>query len=178
MEEQQGLILVNTGLGKGKTTASLGTVLRAVGQGLKVLVVQFIKSGSGYGELKALATLGVVVRSMGKGFIYHKKQATPEELAQHEMAAQSGWTMVKNEVMHGAWDLIVLDEINVAMHYGLIDVEDVVGLLQEKPKPLHLILTGRYAPQAIIDMADTVTDMTVIKHAYEKGITAVKGIEF
>lgn len=178
MEEQQGLILVNTGLGKGKTTAALGTVLRAVGQGLKVLVVQFIKSGSGYGELKALATLGVAVRSMGKGFIYHKKQATPEELAQHEMAAQSGWTMVKNEVMHGAWDLIVLDEINVAMHYGLIDVEDVVGLLQEKTKPLHLILTGRYAPQAIIDMADTVTDMTVVKHAYEKGITAVKGIEF
>ncbi len=130
--EERGLILVNTGNGKGKTTAALGVVLRAVGQGFKVLILQFIKSGNGYGELAGLAKLG---------------------------------------------DL-VMDEINNAINYELIDVHSVVEMLNNKPKRLHVVLTGRYAKPEIIDMADTVTEMKVVKHAYEKGIKAAKGIEF
>lgn len=178
---ERGLILVNTGNGKGKTTAALGVVLRAVGQGLKVLVLQFIKSGHGYGELKGLKALGeaVTIRSMGKGFIYYKKdEVSPEELDRHKAAAQEGWHTLLEEVNSDKWDLIVMDEINNAIHYDLISVHDVVHMLAHKPERLHLILTGRYAKPEIIDMADTVTEMNVVKHAYEKGIKAVKGIEF
>lgn len=178
---ERGLILVNTGDGKGKTTAALGVVLRAVGQGLKVLILQFIKSGNGYGELQGLAKLGdsVMIRSMGKGFIYYKKdEVTSEELAIHRAAAQEGWRTLIEEVNSDHWDLIVMDEINNAINYDLISVHDVIEMLKNKPERLHVILTGRYAKPEIIDIADTVTEMTVVKHAYEKGIKAAKGIEF
>ena len=173
--EEHGLILVNTGNGKGKTTAALGVVLRAVGQGFKVLILQFIKSGNGYGELAGLAKLGdqVEIRSMGKGFIYYKR-----ELARHKEAAQAAWRTLVEEVNSDKWDLIVMDEINNAINYELIDVHSVVEMLSNKPKRLHVVLTGRYAKPEIIDMADTVTEMKVVKHAYEKGIKAAKGIEF
>ncbi len=176
----KGLILVNTGNGKGKTTAALGVALRAVGQGLKVLILQFIKSGTNYGELKGLALLGdtVEIRSMGKGFIYYKKEGTPEEMAAHKAAAQEAWAMAVNEVQSNHWDLIIMDEINNAVNYGLVDVHEVVHMLAHKPEKLHIILTGRYAKQEIINLADTVTEMNVVKHAYEKGIKAAKGIEF
>ena len=170
---ERGLILVNTGNGKGKTTAALGVALRAVGQGLKVLILQFIKSGNGYGELAGLAKLGdqVEIRSMGKGFIYYKRDEVGEaELARHKEAAQEAWHTLVEEVNSNRWDLIIMDEINNAINYELIDVN--------KPKRLHVVLTGRYAKPEIIDMADTVTEMKVVKHAYEKGIKAAKGIEF
>ena len=125
---ERGLILVNTGNGKGKTTAALGVVLRAVGQGLK--------------------------------------------------AAQEAWKTLVEEVNSDKWDLIVMDEINNAINYELIDVNSVVDMLKQKPERLHVILTGRYAKPEIIDIADTVTEMNVVKHAYEKGIKAAKGIEF
>lgn len=179
--EEHGLILVNTGNGKGKTTAALGVVLRAVGQGFKVLILQFIKSGNGYGELAGLAKLGdqVEIRSMGKGFIYYKRDEVGEaELARHKEAAQAAWRTLVEEVNSDKWDLIVMDEINNAINYELIDVHSVVGMLNNKPKRLHVVLTGRYAKPEIIDMADTVTEMKVVKHAYEKGIKAAKGIEF
>jgi len=179
--EERGLILVNTGNGKGKTTAALGVVLRAVGQGFKVLILQFIKSGNGYGELVGLAKLGdqVEIRSMGKGFIYYKRDEVGEaELARHKEAAQAAWRTLVEEVNSDKWDLIVMDEINNAINYELIDVHSVVEMLNNKPKRLHVVLTGRYAKPEIIDMADTVTEMKVVKHAYEKGIKAAKGIEF
>lgn len=179
--EDRGLILVNTGNGKGKTTAALGVVLRAVGQGLKVLILQFIKSGNGYGELKGLELLGdsVEIRSMGKGFIYYKKNdVTAETLAVHKHAAQEAWHMLIDEVNSDQWDLIVMDEINNAVNYELIDVNDVVRMLKNKPRRLHVILSGRYAKDEIIELADTVTEMKVVKHAYQQGIKAVKGIEF
>ena len=179
--EEHGLILVNTGNGKGKTTAALGVVLRAVGQGFKVLILQFIKSGNGYGELAGLAKLGdqVEIRSMGKGFIYYKRDEVGEaELARHKEAAQAAWRTLVEEVNSDKWDLIVMDEINNAINYELIDVHSVVEMLNNKPKRLHVVLTGRYAKPEIIDMADTVTEMKVVKHAYEKGIKAAKGIEF
>ena len=170
---ERGLILVNTGNGKGKTTAALGVVLRAVGQGLKVLILQFIKSGHGYGELEGLKKLGdaVTIKSMGKGFIYYNRdKVTVEELEKHKAAAE--------EVNSDKWDLIVMDEINNAINYELIDVNSVVDMLKQKPERLHVILTGRYAKPEIIDIADTVTEMNVVKHAYEKGIKAARGIEF
>ena len=179
--EERGLILVNTGNGKGKTTAALGVVLRAVGQGFKVLILQFIKSGNGYGELAGLAKLGdqVEIRSMGKGFIYYKRDEVGEaELARHKEAAQAAWRTLVEEVNSDKWDLIVMDEINNAINYELIDVHSVVEMLNNKPKRLHVVLTGRYAKPEIIDMADTVTEMKLVKHAYEKGIKAAKGIEF
>lgn len=179
--EERGLILVNTGNGKGKTTAALGIVLRAVGQGFKVLILQFIKSGNGYGELAGLAKLGdqVEIRSMGKGFIYYKRDEVGEaELSRHKEAAQVAWRTLVEEVNSDKWDLIVMDEINNAINYELIDVYSVVEMLKNKPKRLHVVLTGRYAKPEIIDMADTVTEMKVVKHAYEKGIKAAKGIEF
>lgn len=178
---ERGLILVNTGNGKGKTTAALGVVLRAVGQGFKVLILQFIKSGNGYGELAGLAKLGdqVEIRSMGKGFIYYKRDEVGEaELSRHKEAVQVAWRTLVEEVNSDKWDLIVMDEINNAINYELIDVHSVVEMLKNKPKRLHVVLTGRYAKPEIIDMADTVTEMKVVKHAYEKGIKAAKGIEF
>ena len=178
---ERGLILVNTGNGKGKTTAALGVALRAVGQGLKVLILQFIKSGNGYGELAGLAKLGeqVEIRSMGKGFIYYKRDEVGEaELARHKEAAQEAWHTLVEEVNSNRWDLIIMDEINNAINYELIDVNSVVDMLKHKPERLHVILTGRYAKPEIVDIADTVTEMKVVKHAYEKGIKAAKGIEF
>lgn len=177
----RGLILVNTGNGKGKTTAALGVALRAAGQGFKVLILQFIKSGNGYGELAGLAKLGdnVEIRSMGKGFIYYKRdEISPAELDRHRKAAQEAWRTLVDEVNSDRWDLIIMDEINNAINYELIDVQSVVDMLQHKPKRLHVILTGRYAKPEIIELADTVTEMKVVKHAYEKGIKAAKGIEF
>lgn len=178
---ERGLILVNTGNGKGKTTAALGVALRAVGQGLKVLILQFIKSGNGYGELAGLDKLGdqVEIRSMGKGFIYYKRdEVSDAELARHKEAAQEAWRTLVEEVNSDRWDLIIMDEINNAINYELIDVNSVVDMLKHKPERLHVILTGRYAKPEIIDVADTVTEMKVVKHAYEKGIKAAKGIEF
>ncbi|MDY3973761.1 cob(I)yrinic acid a,c-diamide adenosyltransferase [uncultured Veillonella sp.] len=178
-----GLILVNTGPGKGKTTAALGTAIRAAGQGLRVLILQFIKGSMRYGELNSIealqkAGLAIELRQMGKGFVYHKQKGSPEEIKAHEEAAAAGWTQVEEEVRSGQWDLIVLDEINYAIDFGLVDLAKVVDLLKSKPEGLHLILTGRNAKPEIIELAHTVTEMEPIKHAYEQGIKAVKGIEF
>ena len=116
---------------------------------------------------------------MGKGFIYYKKNdVTAETLAVHKHAAQEAWHMLIDEVNSDQWDLIVMDEINNAVNYELIDVNDVVTMLKNKPRRLHVILTGRYAKDEIIELADTVTEMKVVKHAYQQGIKAVKGIEF
>ena len=116
---------------------------------------------------------------MGKGFIYYKRDEVGEaELARHKEAAQAAWRTLVEEVNSDKWDLIVMDEINNAINYELIDVHSVVEMLKNKPERLHVVLTGRYAKPEIIDMADTVTEMKVVKHAYEKGIKAAKGIEF
>ena len=175
----EGLILVNTGDGKGKTTAALGVALRSAGCGRKVLILQFIKSGANYGELAGIALLPTVeIRSMGKGFIFHKKEESEEKMKEHQQAAKEAWAMVEAEVKSGQWDLIILDEINYAIHYGLVDVETVVNLLKTKPENLDMILTGRNARPEIIELAHTVTEMKVIKHAYQQGIKAKRGIEF
>lgn len=183
--ETKGLVLINTGTGKGKTTAALGTAIRAWGDGQKVLILQFIKGAWKYGELKAIETLGkaegrIEIRPMGDGFVFHNKKdpENEERLAEKKELARRAWDMVRKEVMSGAWDLIVLDEINYAIHFGMLETEEVAGLIRERPPRLNMILTGRYAPKALIDLADTVTEMTLVKHAFQKGIRARKGIEF
>lgn len=183
--ETKGLVLINTGTGKGKTTAALGTAIRAWGDGQKVLILQFIKGAWKYGELKAIETLGkaegrIEIRPMGDGFVFHNKKdpENEERLAEKKELARRAWDMVRKEVMSGAWDLIVLDEINYAIHFGMLEMEEVAGLIRERPPRLNMILTGRYAPKELIDLADTVTEMTLVKHAFQKGIRARKGIEF
>ena len=183
--ETKGLVLINTGTGKGKTTAALGTAIRAWGDGQKVLILQFIKGAWKYGELKAIETLGkaegrIEIRPMGDGFVFHNKKdpENEERLAEKKELARRAWDMVRKEVMSGAWDLIVLDEINYAIHFGMLETEEVARLIRERPVRLNMILTGRYAPKELIDLADTVTEMTLVKHAFQKGIRARKGIEF
>lgn len=183
--ETKGLVLINTGTGKGKTTAALGTAIRAWGDGQKVLILQFIKGAWKYGELKAIETLGkaegrIEIRPMGDGFVFHNKKdpENEERLAEKKELARRAWDMVRKEVMSGAWDLIVLDEINYAIHFGMLETEEVARLIWERPPRLNMILTGRYAPKELIDLADTVTEMTLVKHAFQKGIRARKGIEF
>jgi cob(I)alamin adenosyltransferase len=175
--ETQGLIIVHTGNGKGKTTAALGMGLRAWGQGLRVLVVQFIKGSWKYGELAAAEKLGpdFVIRQMGGGFVRNAKE---EAMVEHCVAAEAALQTVTAEIMSGEWDMIILDEINYAVKFGLIPLDRVLEFLNNKPPLLHLVLTGREANPAIIDKADLVTEMKEIKHPYKKGIKAQKGVEF
>lgn len=177
MEDRHGLILVNTGNGKGKTTASLGLGLRAWGQGFKVLVIQFIKGNWKYGELQAAAALGpnFEMRQMGEGFV---RNASEDAMADHRQAAQEALEMAEKEILSKQWDMIILDEINYAIKFGVLPLEAVLELLEIKPAALHLVLTGRDVRPEIIEKADLVTEMKEIKHPYKKGIKAQKGIEF
>jgi len=172
--KERGLIMVNTGNGKGKTTASLGAAVRASGQGLNILILQFIKGFCQYGELNALAKLpNVEIKALGLGMIQKGKDQTP-----HKKKAMEAWEECKKAVSSEQYDLIIFDEINLVLHYGFIPLEEVLELLRNKPHRLHLILTGRSAPQEILDSADTVTEMREIKHHLNAGIRAVKGIEY
>ncbi len=175
----RGLIIVHTGNGKGKTTAALGLAVRAWGDGLRVLILQFIKGSWKYGELEALRILGetngrLEVRRGGRGF----SQRDTEDKAEHRKAAQEAWRKALEEITASRWDLIVLDEINYAVKFGLVEIEQVMDLLDKKPPELHLVLTGRDARPELIERADLVTEMKLIKHPYQKGIKAQKGIEF
>ncbi|MEN6413593.1 MAG: cob(I)yrinic acid a,c-diamide adenosyltransferase [Veillonellales bacterium] len=178
MAERQGLIIVHTGSGKGKTTAALGMGLRAWGQGFKVLVLQFIKGNWKYGELMAAEKLGpnFVIRQMGEGFVKHSRNDAAMD--DHQSAAGDALQAARQEILSGKWDMIILDEINYAVKFGLVSLENVLALLQAKPPFLHLVLTGRDAAPAIIDRADLVTEMKEIKHPYKKGIKAQQGVEF
>ena len=178
MEEKNGLIIVHTGNGKGKTTAALGLAIRAWGDGLRVLILQFIKGGWKYGEIETIKRLGEIdgrieLKRLGKGF-----QRNTDDKAEHIEAAKEALKEAGNAFESGNYDLIILDEINYAVKFELITVEDVKALLAKRPAELHVVLTGRDAKEEIIDMADLVTEMKLIKHPYQKGIKAQKGIEF
>ncbi|KHM51569.1 cob(I)yrinic acid a c-diamide adenosyltransferase [Anaerovibrio lipolyticus] len=178
MEEKNGLIIVHTGNGKGKTTAALGLAMRAWGDGLRVLILQFIKGGWKYGEIETIKKLGAIdgrieLRRLGKGF-----QRNTDDKAEHIEAAKEALKEAGKAFESGNYDLIILDEINYAVKFELITVEDVKALLAKRPAELHVVLTGRDAKEEIIDMADLVTEMKLIKHPYQKGIKAQKGIEF
>jgi cob(I)alamin adenosyltransferase len=173
---REGLVQVFTGGGKGKTTAALGTVLRAAGHGLKVLVIFFIKGEYKDGEFKTLPALpNVEVASYGlRKWIRDAAKASPEEKAEAKAALEAA----RKAITSGKYDIIVLDEINIAVYFKLIDVEDVLQLIKERPSQTELILTGQKADQRVIDAADLVTEVKNIKHPYEKGIKAREGIEY
>ncbi|HEX2936728.1 MAG TPA: cob(I)yrinic acid a,c-diamide adenosyltransferase [Bacteroidales bacterium] len=176
---EKGLILVNTGNGKGKTTAALGLLVRATGHNKKCAVVQFIKSTDfTYGEKATLEKLGVELYTLGAGCTWNAADMNTAE------AIVKTWEFARNLVLSDRYDIVVLDEINIALwfeskHPLSIDLKAaLLRLLAEKPERLHLVLTGRYAPQEIMDAADMVTEMKMVKHHYEQGIPAMEGIEF
>ena len=174
--EKTGLVIVHTGDGKGKTTAALGLAMRAWGDGLRILILQFIKGGWKYGELKAIERLGerIEVHQCGHGFT---QQADSDPVRDREAAADAV-QQAREALKSGRWDMLILDEINYAVKFGLVDEGDVLRIVDEKPPEMHLVLTGRDACPAVIDAADLVTEMHLIKHPYQKGIKAQKGIEF
>lgn len=175
---RHGLVAVYTGEGKGKTTAALGTVVRAVGYGLRVYMLQFIKGSWHYGELDGAKLLAPYfeLERMGKGFYKILDDNLPE--AEHRAAALASADRAIAVLQSGEYDMIILDEINVAMMTGLLSVEKVLEIIAAKPATCHLILTGRGAPQAVIDAADLVTEMKEIKHPYQQGKLAQKGFDF
>ncbi len=176
-DTKRGLIIVNTGPGKGKTTAAMGTALRAVGNGMKVLMLQFLKGSWHYGELDAVKAFGdhFVMKQMGRGFVkVGGAETDPEDIRLVEQA----WDEAREAILSGQWDVVILDEINYAIGYKMLDPAKVVETLKQKPEAVHVILTGRNAHPSIVEIADTVTEMKQVKHAYEKGVQAQRGIEY
>ena len=176
-EARQGLVLINTGPGKGKTTAAMGTALRAVGNGMRVLMLQFLKGSWHYGELDAVKAFGdnFVLKQMGRGFVkVGGAETDPEDVRLVEAA----WDEARGAILSGEWDMVVLDEINYAIGYGMLDPAQVVETLKARPEMVHVILTGRNAHPSLVELADTVTEMRQVKHAYEGGVLAQRGIEY
>ena len=173
---KKGLLIVNTGTGKGKTTAAFGLAMRARGRGMRVSMIQFIKPGTAnFGEIRAARELGIEVQGMGDGWTWRSK-----DLDESAELARVGWARAQEVIAAGEHDLVVLDEFTYPMHYGWLDTTEVLGwLAANKPSMLHLAITGRYAPEALIEAADLVTEMRLIKHPFkEQGIRAQPGIEF
>ncbi|NWG20410.1 MAG: cob(I)yrinic acid a,c-diamide adenosyltransferase [Chloroflexi bacterium] len=174
--KQKGLLIVNTGDGKGKTTAALGILLRARGRKLRVGGIQFFKhQNASFGELRALRELGVELRPMGDGWTW-----TSRDLDETRAKALHGWEMAQERIGSGDYDVFLLDEFTYLLSYGWLDAAEVVSwITANKPPMLHLIITGRDAPQLLIAAADLVTEMRAIKHPFrDQGIRAQKGIEY
>jgi cob(I)alamin adenosyltransferase len=171
---RRGRIIVNTGDGKGKTTAALGTAFRAAGHGQSVAIVQFLKGKWTYGELAAVQRFpNITLVRMGSGFTWEK-----EGLDEDREIARRVWQVCLELVESGDFDLLVMDELNVVVDYGFIEVQEVLDFLAGKPENLSVIITGRRAKPEILEIADTVTDMRVVKHAFRGGLRAQKGIEY
>ena len=169
-----GLVIVNTGKGKGKTTAALGVALRAWGRGMRVIVLQFIKhSTANFGEQRAAQKMGLEMRAMGDGFTWRS-----QDLDKTADLAVAHWEDCKEIIASGDYDVIILDEFTYPMHYGWVDTNEVIEVLKNRPEMLHVIITGRNAPEELVEYADLVTEMQVVKHPYQKGIKAQPGIEF
>lgn len=168
------LVLVNTGPGKGKTSAAMGVVIRGVARDWPVAVVQFLKSGKWKtGEEKVCKQLGVDWWAMGEGFTWDS-----DDLSLDQAVAAGAWEHAKGLIHAGAHQLVVLDEVTYPLNWGWIDMDDAVETLRSRPEHLSVIVTGRKAPTAIIDIADTVSEIAEIKHAYKAGIRAKKGIDY
>jgi cob(I)alamin adenosyltransferase len=177
-KKTKGLVIVYTGNGKGKTTAALGMALRAAGHGKRILIVQFIKNFQNYGELKFVkkCNCGIEIKTMGKGYVQIKGDKFPFE--EHVKAAKQALKFAEDKILLKEYDIIVLDEINIALDKNLLTLAEVVELIQQKPPDLHLVLTGRNAPKKLIQLADLVSEVKEIKHPYKKGILAQKGVEY
>jgi len=175
MPLSRGMIQLYTGDGKGKTTASLGQALRACGHGLKVLMIQFMKGSKNYGELLSSESVqGLEIVQKGLPTFVKKGEPSEEDL---RLAAE-GMDLARKAVKEAVHDILILDEINCAVDYGLVDVDEVLDLVRSKPEKMELIMTGRYAPRELMEVADLVTEMKEIKHHYNTGVEMREGIEF
>ncbi len=176
--ENDGLTIVYTGKGKGKTTAALGIALRATGYKKKICMIQFIKGSWHYGEMDSSKRLEpeFEMLAVGKGFVGIIDDKSPKE--DHEKVAKEAIGISNEKIQSGNYDIVILDEINYAVNLNLISVNDVVNMIKNKPKGVDLVLTGNYAKNEIIEIADLVTEMKEIKHPFQRGIKAKKGIDF
>lgn len=168
------LVLVHTGDGKGKSTAAFGTALRAIARGWKVCVVQFIKSGDWkVGEEKVGRELGMDWWTLGDGFTWDS-----ESMDRSEAVARAAWDAAKDKIASGAYEMVLLDEITYPMNWRWIDTTDVAATLRARPPHVNVIATGRDAPAELLEIADTVTSMEKVKHAFDAGVRAKRGIDF
>jgi len=171
----EGLVQVFTGNGKGKTSAALGAILRAVGHGLKAYIVFFMKGDYPYGEFDTLRKLpNVDMASFGFRRLINPAKIKPEEIEQAKLALSAA----REAVLSGSYDMVVLDEVNVALAWQLIELDEVLKLISDKPRNVELILTGRYADTKLLEQADLVTEMVKVKHPYDEGVQAREGIEY
>jgi cob(I)alamin adenosyltransferase len=173
--DERGLLIVHTGAGKGKSTAAFGMVLRCLGHGMRVGIVQFVKGAWGTGERTVLARFPELVtcRAMGEGFTWDT-----QDRARDIAAACAAWDLAKEMIADPSYRLVLLDELNIVLRYEYLAVDEVVAALKAKPRDLHVVVTGRNAPPALIDAADLVTEMTLVKHPFRAGVKAQIGIEF
>ena len=173
-EAQSGLLVVYTGHGKGKTTAALGMVFRALGRGLSVTVVQFIKGKWKTGErLFAAKVPELRFFVMGLGFTWDS-----DDISRDRAAAREAWTRATEEIASGERDLVVLDELTYTLHYGFLELEEVLSVLRARPSHVHVVITGRNAPEELIELADLVTEMSAVKHPHQRGLKAQPGVDF
>lgn len=169
------MIQVYTGNGKGKTTAALGLALRAAGHGLRVIILQFMKGKINYGELHTLKKIpNISIEQYGRPEFVNPENPDPEDVC----LAREGLIRAQELIMSKEYDVVILDEINVAMNFGLIKVEDVIDLLKKKPKKMELVLTGRYMPEGIAQYADLITECRDVKHYFDKGVPAREGFDY
>jgi cob(I)alamin adenosyltransferase len=173
-KRQRSLVIVNTGDGKGKSTAAFGVVMRGVARDWRVCVVQFIKSGKWkVGEEKVGIALGVDWLKGGDGFTWDSP-----DLDQSRGRAVAAWALAAKAIASGEYKLVVLDEITYPLNWGWLELEEVIGAIRSRPEAVNIVATGRDAPPELIEVADTVTEMTKIKHAYDRGIAGRRGIDF
>lgn len=172
--ERNGLVVIYTGNGKGKTTASLGQALRGLGQGFRVCVIQFIKGKWPTGEAKFFSAFkgNVEFHTMGTGFTWD------EDREQTRVMAAKAWNLAKEKISSSMYDMIVLDELTYLVKYDLVSEQEIIDVLHDKPGSLHIIISGRDASQKLIDAADLVSEISAVKHPYGSGVKAQKGIEF
>jgi cob(I)alamin adenosyltransferase len=171
----QGLLIVNTGNGKGKTTAALGQAFRAVGHGFRVCFLQFLKGSWKYGELEAAKRFQdlMEIRALGRGFTWKS-----EDLNEDIQSARDAWDLAKQVIASGKFKMVVLDELTYLITYGMVAEEDILNTFRNRPPELHIVVTGRDASPGLIELADLVTEMNEIKHPFRNGIKAQRGIEF
>jgi cob(I)alamin adenosyltransferase len=174
-KKPHGLLIVYTGDGKGKTTAALGLLTRAWGRGLRICMIQFIKAGTGnWGEVKAAQKMGIEWHKMGDGFTW-----TSRDMDETQAKARHGWQLAQDKIASGEYDLIVLDEFTYPLHFSWLDTAEVLAwLAANKPASLHLVITGRNAPQELLEAADLITEMTEVKHPFNEGIVAQAGVDY
>ena len=173
--EERGLLIVHTGAGKGKSTAAFGMVLRCLGHGMRVGIVQFVKGAWSTGERTVLARFPdlVTMRAMGEGFTWET-----QDRARDIAAARAAWALAKAMIADPGYRLVLLDELNIVLRYDYLPVEEVVTALRSKPRELHVVITGRNAKPELIEIADLVTEMRLVKHPFRAGVKAQAGIEF